>query len=131
MGLCPNHKVSGGKVLRRGFMPGQQWLRKMLRHAAASLARNESPLGDHYRRMRGRLGPIGANTVVAHKLARILWHLVTHQQEYDESVLVKLDAGRDIRRLARLPRQAQALHLQLVPFPTPPPTPPTPDQKAA
>ena len=45
-------------------------------------------LGDHYRRMRGRMGPIGANTIVAHKLARILWHLVTHQHEYDESVLV-------------------------------------------
>ena len=131
MGLCPNNKVSGGKVIRRGVMPGQQWLRNMLRHAAASLARNESPLGDHYRRMRGRLGPIGANTVVAHKLARILWHLVTHQQEYDPSVLITLDAGRDARRLARLHRQAQALHLQLVPFPTPPTDPASTTEKAA
>ena len=119
MGLCPNNKVSGGKVIRRGVMPGQQWLRNMLRHAAASLARNDSVLGDHYRRMRGRMGPIGANTIVAHKLARILWHLVTHQQEYDESVLAKLDVGREARRLARLQRQAQALNLRLVPFPTP------------
>ena len=131
MGLCPGNKVSGGKVIRRGVRPGPQWLRNMLRHAAASRARNESPPGDHYRRMRGRLGPIGANTVVAHKLARILWHLVTRQQEYDASVLVKLDAGRAARRLHRLHRQAQALHLQLVPFPTPPSAPASPTQKAA
>lgn len=31
MGLCPNNKVSGGKVIRRGVMPGQQWLSQ---HAA-------------------------------------------------------------------------------------------------
>ena len=131
MGLCPNNKVSGGKVIRRGVMPGQQWLRNMLRHAAASLARNDSALGEHYRRMRGRMGPIGANTIVAHKLARILWHLVTHQQEYDESVLAKLDTGREARRLARLHRQAQALNLRLVPFPTPPANPPPNVKEAA
>jgi hypothetical protein len=100
------------------LIPASKRLRNMLRHAAASLARHESVLGEHYRRMRGRMGPIGANTIVAHKLARILWHLVTHQQEYDESVLAKLDAGREARRLARLQRQAQALNLRLVPFPT-------------
>jgi hypothetical protein len=32
----------------------------------ASLARSEGVLSEHYRRMRGKLGPIGANTVVTH-----------------------------------------------------------------
>jgi hypothetical protein len=91
----------------------------MLRHAAASLARSEGVLGEHCRRMRGKLGPIGASTVVAHKLARILWHVVSHQVEYDEPVLAVLDAGREARRLARLRRQTAALGLNLVAMPAP------------
>jgi hypothetical protein len=81
--------------------------------------------------MRGRMGPIGANTIVAHKLARILWHLVTHQQEYDESVLARLDDGKEARRLARLHRQAHALNLRVVPFPTPPRATPSATKEAA
>ena len=119
MGLCPNNKISGGKVIRRAVMPGQVWLKNMLRHSAASLARHESVLGDHYRRMRARLGPAAANTIVAHKLARILWHMVTHQVEYDETILARLDQGRDERRLKRLKRQAHALKYQLVPVEPP------------
>lgn len=116
LGLCPNNKISGGKVIRRAVMPGQVWLKNLLRHSAASLARNESILGDYYRRMRARMGPAGANTVVAHKLARILWHMVTHQVEYDETILAHLDEGREERRLKRLQRQARALNLHLTPL---------------
>jgi hypothetical protein len=127
MGLCPNNKISGGKVVRRTVMPGQVWLRNMLRHAAASLARNETILGEHYRRMRGKVGPIGANTAVAHKLARILWRMVTDQVEYDEKILVALNTGREARRLHRLRRQAAALGLNLIPMPAAP----EPEKEAA
>jgi hypothetical protein len=117
MGLCPNNKMSGGKVIRRTVMPGQVWLRNMLRHAAASLARSEGVLGEHHRRMRGKPGPIGAST----------GHVVSHQVEYDEQVLAVLDAGREARRLDRLRRQAAALGLNLVAMPTPS----APDEKEA
>jgi transposase len=119
VGLCPNNKISGGKVIRRSVMPGQAWLKNILRHSAASLARNESVLGDYYRRMRARMGPAGANTVVAHKLARILWHMVTYQVEYDETILARLEEGLDERKLKRLKKQAHALKFQLIPLETP------------
>ncbi len=110
------HKISGGRVIRRAVMPGQVWLKNLLRHSAASLARSESVLGDYYRRIGARMGPAGANTVLAHKLARILWQMVTHQVEYEETILAHLDKARQERQLKRLQRQARALNCQLTPL---------------
>jgi hypothetical protein len=54
-----------------------------LRIAAQTLARSKSHLGDYYRRMRARLGAPQAITATAHKLARIVYHLLTTGQAYD------------------------------------------------
>jgi hypothetical protein len=35
------------------------------------------------------LGPMGAITALAHKLARIVWHLVTFKTPYDETIFLK------------------------------------------
>jgi len=45
--------------------------------AAQSLHHSKSALGDFYRRMRGKLGAPEAITAAAHKLARIIFHLIT------------------------------------------------------
>lgn len=58
-----------------------------LRMAAQSLHHSKSALGDFYRRMRAKLGAPKAITAAAHKLARIIFHLVTTRQEFDESHL--------------------------------------------
>ena len=47
-----------------------------LRLAAQSLHRSPSALGDYYRRMRYRQGPAKAITSTAHKLARIVYHML-------------------------------------------------------
>jgi hypothetical protein len=44
---------------------------------AQSLYTSRSYLGDYFRRMRARLGPPAAITAAAHKIARILYHLIT------------------------------------------------------
>jgi hypothetical protein len=56
-----------------------------LRMAAQSLHHSKSVLGDFYRRMRAKLGAPKAITAAAHKLARIIFHLVTTRQEFDAS----------------------------------------------
>ena len=54
--------------------------------AALSLYHSQSPLGDEFRRRKSKLGPAGAITAMAHKLARILWHLVTYKTPYEEKI---------------------------------------------
>jgi transposase len=86
LNLSPNNGMSNGKIVHRHTKRGHKRLRVALRMAALSLHRDQSPLGDEYRRRRAQLGPTGAITALAHKLARILWHLVTHKVPYDSSV---------------------------------------------
>jgi transposase len=120
LGLCPNHELSGGKVLRRSTRPVQSRLRNLLKCCAQSLASSQSHLGEQYRRIRARLGPAQANTAMAHKLARILWHLVTCQENYDESFLRQLDEHQLARTTRRMQRKAAELGYKLVPLNTPP-----------
>jgi transposase len=116
LGLCPYNDQSARKVLRRRTGPGHAELKAMFRTAAQSLSRNQTHLGDHYRRLSARLGAAAANTAMAHKLARIIWHLVTKQKEYDETVIAKLDQNRQIQQARRLRRQAKQLGFELVPL---------------
>ena len=53
-----------------------------LRLAAWSLMRSKSYLGAYLRRQRGRLGAPKAITATAHKLARIVYHLLRYGEAY-------------------------------------------------
>lgn len=86
LNLCPNDGMSNGKVVHHQTKRSHKRLRVALRMAALSLHRDKSPLGDEYRRRRAQLGPTGAITALAHKLARILWHLVIYKVPYDSTV---------------------------------------------
>jgi transposase len=56
LGLCPQHKISGGKVLSRRVRPGAHRVTVALRLAARSLHHSQSALGAFLRRMKARLG---------------------------------------------------------------------------
>jgi transposase len=115
MGLCPHNDVSGGKTLRTGTRKVKNRLAAALRMAAQSLQASQSALGDFYRRMRARLGAPKAITATAHKLARIIYHLITTRQPYDESVFARLEAKYRQRTENRLKAQAHALGFTLIP----------------
>jgi len=87
-----------------------------LRIAAQTLARSRSRLGNFYRSMRARLGSPQAITATAHKLARIIYHLITTGQAYDETVFLMEDQKQAQRYEKRLRKQANALGFQLVPI---------------
>jgi len=60
-----------------------------LRMAAQSLHRSQSYLGNYYRRMRAKLGTPKAITAAAHKLARVVYHLLITGQSYEESTFAQ------------------------------------------
>jgi hypothetical protein len=63
-----------------------------------------------------RLGAPQAITATAHKLARILYHLLTTGQPYDETVFLVEDQKQAQRHEKRLRKQAQNLGFQLLPI---------------
>jgi transposase len=118
--LCPDKRVSGGKVLSSKTGPTKNRAALALRMAAQALHHSQTFLGEYYRRMRARLGAPKAITATAHKLARIVYHLLTTRQAYDESVFTEQEMRFQKRREARLRAQARELGFQLVPLKTVP-----------
>jgi uncharacterized protein with PhoU and TrkA domain len=67
--------------------------------------------------MRARHGPAKAITATAHKLARIIYHLVKTGKQFDESVFEHQEQLHRIRLERRLRIQAKHLGFQLIPCP--------------
>ena len=114
LGLCPDNRISGGKVLSVRTRKVKNRAATALRMAAQSLHHSQSYLGHFYRRMRAKLGAPKAITATAHKLARIIYHMVTAGQEYHETVCAQNEMQHRQRLEARLRKQARDLGLQLV-----------------
>lgn len=113
--LCPEPRISGGQVLSSRTRPTKNRTALALRLAAQALHRSQTFLGDYFRRMKARLGAPAAITAVAHKLARIVYHLITTQQEYDVTVFQEQERRTADRKRRRLCAQARELGFQLVP----------------
>lgn len=93
LGLCPDNRISGGQILSTRTRKVSNRLTVALRIAALALHRSQLYLGHYFRRMKSRLGTPAAVTATAHKLARILFHLITTREAFDESVLRRSNNG--------------------------------------
>jgi transposase len=116
LGLCPIHKVSGGKVLSRRVRPGANRVAVALRLAAGSLHHSQSALGAFFRRLRARLGAPKAITATAHKLARLVYSLLTHGTSYVQQGMEEYEAQYRERKVKAMARQAKAFGSTLVPL---------------
>ena len=85
----------------------------LLRNLAPNIGKTETWLGIFHRRMRARLGPAGANTATARKVASLIYHLLKYKEEYsDVDHLILLEKIRK-QRIGRLRKQAEELGMQL------------------
>jgi transposase len=114
LGLCPHNDISGGKVLSVKTRRVNNRAALAFRMAANALFRSQSPLGDFFRRMRAKLGAPAAITAAAHKLARIVFHMLATREAYDEAILSKHERCFRARAEARLRAQAKALGYSVV-----------------
>jgi transposase len=113
--LCPDPKISGGRILSARTRPTKNRAALALRMAAQARHRSQTFLGEHFRRLKARLGAPKAITAVAHKLARIIYHMITTQQDYDVTVFQENERRAQERKRNRLYVQAKELGFQLVP----------------
>jgi len=114
MHLCPNNRVTGGRVRSRRVMPGANRAGQALKLAAQSLHHSKSALGAFFRRMKARLGPQKAITATAHKLARLIYRLLKYGEAYaaqSEAQYLELTRQRAFRELTK---RAQRLGFALV-----------------
>ena len=109
LGLCPQHKISGGKVLSRRVRPGAHRVTVALRLAARSLHHSQSALGAFFRRMKARLGTPKAITATAHKLARLVYSLLAHGSAYVQQGLDAYETQYRERKVTAMAKQAKAL----------------------
>jgi transposase len=114
LGLCPDNRVSGGKVLSVKTRKVKNRAATALRMAAHSLHHSQSYLGHFYRRMRAKLGAPKAITATAHKLARIIYHLLTTRQAYDETIFELQEQNNRWRLERKLRKQARELGFEVV-----------------
>jgi transposase len=115
LGLCPDNRITGGKILSSSTRDVKSRAATALRLAAQGLNKAQNYFGDLYRRWKARLGTPKAITAMAHKLARILWHLFKYKEAFNPEVFKKEEEKMKRKKLARLHHTAAALSLKLVP----------------
>jgi len=114
LGLCPDNRISGGKVLSSRTRRVINRLSDAFRIGATSLERSQSAMGAFYRRMKAKLGAAEAVTATAHKLARIVYRLLRHGEAYVRQGMVDYEKKYQERKLHALKKTATALGFALV-----------------
>ena len=114
MGLCPGTKITGGKVMSSKTKRCANRAAQALRLAAAALRTSQSALGAYFRRMCSRMDKPKAVTAAAHKLARLIYTMLTKGQEYTDQGQDYYEERYRERVLRQLSQRAQKLGMQLV-----------------
>ena len=120
LGLCPDNRISGGKVLSSRTRRVVNRAADVLRMAATTLERSPSALGGFYRRMKARLGAAEAVTATAHKLARIIYRLIKHGEAYVRQGIEAYEKQFQTRKLRALKKAAKTMGFELIPTQTVP-----------
>jgi transposase len=116
LGLCPDNRISGGKVLKRGTRQVTNRAATALRMAAYSLLRSQSALGANFRRLRRKLGAPKAITAMAHKLARLVYRMLKFGKEYVDKGAEHYETKFRQQQVKWLMKQAAALNFQVTPL---------------
>ena len=116
LGLCPDNRITGGKTYSVKTRDVKSRVAEALRLAAQSLWQAKNYFGDLYRRWKARLGSPKAITAMAHKLARVLWHLLKYKQPFNPEVFAKEEAKLQRKKLQRLHTMAESLNYRIIPI---------------
>jgi transposase len=116
LGLCPDNRTSGGKILQRGTRRVVNRAATALRIGAWNLIRSQSALGAKFRRLRARLGAPKAITAMAHQLARLVYRMLKFGTAYVDQGMEHYESKYRLQQMKWLQKQAAAFHLQLIPL---------------
>jgi transposase len=113
--LCPSPKISGGRVIGRTHRHAANRAGQLLRQAASSLKDSACWLGVFYRRMRVRRGSCSAVKATAHKLALLVYRVLSTRTEYRQIDVKQYEERFRQRSIRNLDRRARQLGMTLTP----------------
>lgn len=107
LNLCPNNKITGGKLISSQLLKRKpNAASQAFRMAANSIKQSQHWLGDYFRRMRSKGGQKYAIVATAHKLAIIYYKMVRFKQPFTP---LNLNEYCEKYRLARIGYLEKAL----------------------
>jgi transposase len=96
--ICPGNHQSAGKQASGRTIQGNRWLKTVLCQSAWAAARTKgSYFGAQFHRLAGRRGKKRAVLAVAHSQLRVIYHLLSSDQSYQDlgaDYFLKLNGGR-------------------------------------
>jgi transposase len=116
LGLCPGTKISGGKILSAASKRTANRLARALRMSAIAAGRTQSALGAYHRRLAARLGKAKAIRATAHKLARLIYTLMTKGEVYVDQGQNYFEEQHRRRTMKNLQKKAFAMGYSLTPI---------------
>ena len=116
LGLCPGTKITGGKLISSRTKRCANRAAQALRLAAAALRTSQSALGAYFRRLCARMDKAKAVTAAAHKLARLIYAMLTKGEEYTDQGQDYYEERYRQRVLLNLKRRAQQLGMKIIPI---------------
>ena len=116
LNLAPNNRISGGKLLKskkskRKNKAGQAFLM-----AAFAVQRSDNWLGQYYRRMKAKNGPLVATKATARKLAIIFYEMVKNRTEFNPLPIENYLRSYNKNRIHFIEKQASILGYKLLPI---------------
>ena len=119
LGLCPGTKITGGKVMSGKTKRVVNRASQALRLAAAALRSSKSALGAYFRRLCSRMDKPKAIAAAAHKLARLIYLMLTKGEAYTDQGQDYYEERYRERVLRALNQRAAKLGMQMVPIAQP------------
>jgi len=111
--LCPNKKVTGGKLISSRTRKNKSRLRKVFKQAAIGVSRKKnSVLAHFYRRMAAKHGKGTAITATARKIAIIVYNMLEKGQAYRPQQLEQYQEKVRTQKIKQIQRTIEKLEVQ-------------------
>jgi hypothetical protein len=112
LGLVPNNKISGGKIIGNRTHSGKNYIAKALRHAANSIGnQKDHELTPFFKRIDFKKGRVAAIIATARKPAVIIWNMIVKVQPYRKNQVEVNNQKQRALRLKQLNKRLHALQL--------------------
>jgi transposase len=111
--LAPNNKITGGRLVSSKLPKRKNPVGQIFREIAVTMNSSKSPLGDYYRRMKSRKGPMGAIVATANKISKIVYMMVKTKTEYDEKMIQTNEPVYLMRKLQNMQKNMVKLQIQI------------------
>ena len=112
--LCPDNRISGGKVIGKGRLVTNNRLTSAFKMAASRLRKSDTYLGAQFRRLRTKLGAPVAIKAMAAKLARLVYRMLRYGMQFVDKGAELYEAQHRARQIRSLRRKAAQLGFQVL-----------------